>query len=76
MPSSDFVTWAWNGSTGHWRTIMENAYDLYCKSEDVDPEKYYFGVCDATGQIRHFYNALDKDDVNKMVQHIAIMLPK
>jgi hypothetical protein len=27
MPSSDFVTWAWNGSTGHWRTIMENAYD-------------------------------------------------
>ena len=55
---------------------MENAYDMYCKSEDVDPEKYYFGVCDATGQIRHFYNALDKDDINKMVQHIAIMLPK
>lgn len=76
MPSSDFVTWAWNGSTGHWRTIMENAYDLYCKSEDVDPDKYYFGVSDASGQIRHFYNALDKEEINKMVQHIAIMLPK
>jgi hypothetical protein len=27
-------------------------------------------------RFRHFYNALDKDEVNKMVQHIAIMLPK
>lgn len=76
MASAEYVTWAWNGSLGQWRTILENGYDLYCKSEEVDPVKEYFAVCDSSGQIRRFYDALSNKEIDKMVQHIAIMLPQ
>jgi hypothetical protein len=75
MPSSDFVTWAWTGALGSWRTIIENGYDSFCKSEDVSPVKDYFAVCDTSGQIRRYYNALDDKEIERMVQHIAILLP-
>ncbi|MBL7827407.1 MAG: hypothetical protein JNJ57_12290 [Saprospiraceae bacterium] len=76
MPSSDYVTWAWNGSLGQWRTIIENAYENFCLSEGVKPVKEYFAVCDTSGQIRRFYNALDNKEIDKMAQHLAIMLPQ
>jgi hypothetical protein len=75
MPSSDFVTWAWTGAIGSWRTIIENGYDAFCKAEDVRPKKEYFAVCDSSGQIRRYYNALDTKEIDRMVQHIAILLP-
>lgn len=76
MASAEYVTWAWSGSVGQWRTIIENGYDLFCKSEDVDPVKEYFAVCDTSGQIRRYYDALSDKEIDKMVQHIAIMLPQ
>jgi hypothetical protein len=75
MASAEFVTWAWTGATGSWRTILENGYDSFCKAEDVRPVKDYFAVCDTSGQIRRYYNALDDGEINRMVQHIAILLP-
>lgn len=76
MASSDYVTWAWNGSVGQWRTIMENGYDYFCQAEGVKPVKEYFAVCDTAGQIHRFYDAVNDEDINKMVQHIAILLPQ
>jgi hypothetical protein len=75
MPSSDYVTWAWTGALGSWRTIIENGYESFYKSEKVDPVKEYFAVCDTSGQIRRYYNALDDKEIDRMVQHIAILLP-
>lgn len=75
MPSSDFVTWAWTGATGSWRTILENGYESFYKSEGAKPTKEYFAVCDTSGQIRRYYNALDEKEIDRMVQHIAILLP-
>lgn len=75
MASSDFVTWAWTGATGSWRTIIENGYESFYKSEDVRPVKEYFAVCDTTGQIRRYYNALNDSEIERMVQHVAILLP-
>jgi hypothetical protein len=75
MPSSDYVTWAWTGATGSWRTIVENGYESFYKSEGVSPVKEYFAVCDTSGQIRRYYNALNNDEIERMVQHIAILLP-
>lgn len=74
MPSSDYVTWAWNGSVGQWRTVIENGYDYFTRAEGIKPVKEYFAVCDKAGQIHRFYNALSDEDINKMVQHIAILL--
>lgn len=76
MPSSDYVTWAWSGATGSWRTIIENGYESFCLAEKVKPAKEYFAVCDTSGQIRRYYDALDNEDIESMVQHIAIMLPQ
>jgi hypothetical protein len=75
MPSSDFVTWAWSAAIGSWRTIIENGYESYCIAEDVKPVKEYFAVCDTSGQIRRYYNALDDKEIDRMAQHIAILLP-
>ena len=75
MASAEFVTWAWTGATGSWRTIIENGYDSYCKAEGVRPVTEYLAVCDTSGQIRRYYNAVNDDEINRMVQHIAILLP-
>lgn len=75
MASAEFVTWAWTSASGSWRTILENGYESFCKAEDVRPVKDYFAVCDTSGQIRRYYNALNHDEIERMVQHIAILLP-
>lgn len=75
MPSADYVTWVWTGGLGSWRTIMENGYESYCKAESVKPVPEYFALADTSGTIRRFYDALDTKQVERMVQHIAILLP-
>lgn len=75
MDSADFVTWAWTSAMGSWRTIIENGYESFYKSEGVSPVKDYFAVCDTSGQIRRYYNAVDDKEIERMVQHIAILLP-
>jgi hypothetical protein len=75
MASSEFVTWAWTSAIGSWRTIIENGYESFRLAEDVRAVPQYFAVCDVNGQIRRYYNALDDKEIERMAQHIAILLP-
>lgn len=76
IPSIDYVTWVWTGGLGSWRTIIENGYDSYCHAQHVTPAPEYFALADTSGKIRRFYNALDEKEVGRMVEHIAMLLPK
>lgn len=76
LPSADFVNWVWTGGLNSWNTIMANAYDRYVQEDGHKRHEYYFGLTDTTGTIRCFYNALDEKEVGRMVEHIALLLPK
>jgi hypothetical protein len=76
LPSADFANWVWTGALGSWRTILVNAYDLYCQQNNKQPDENYFAVSDTSGTIRRFYNAVDEKELGRMVEHIAILLPK
>lgn len=75
MESAEHATWVWAGGIGSWRAIMQNGYEYYCLAEDIKPDPEYFALADTSGTIRRFYNALDQKQVDRMVQHIAILLP-
>lgn len=75
MPSVDYATWVWSGGLGSWRPIVENGYESYCLAEGIKPGEKYFALADTSGTIRRFYNALDEKQVDRMVQHIALLLP-
>lgn len=76
IPSIDYVTWVWTGGLGSWRTIIENGYESFCLAEHTSPVPEYFALADTSGKIRRFYNALDEKQVGRMVEHIAMILPK
>lgn len=75
MPGAEHATWVWAGGLGSWRTIIENGYESYCLAEGVKPAQEYFALADTSGTIRRFYSALDQQQIDRMVQHIAILLP-
>lgn len=75
MPSAEHATWVWSGGLGTWRIIMENGYESFCLAEKTKPVPEYFALADTSGTIRRFYDALDPKQVDRMVQHIAILLP-
>lgn len=75
MPSADNATWAWAGGLGSWRTAMLNGYESFCLAEKAKPATHYYALADTSGTIRRFYDALDQKQVDRMVQHIAILLP-
>lgn len=75
MPSSDHAVWVWTGALGSWRTIIENGYEYYCRAEKKQPDPEYYALADTSGAIRRYYNALDEKQVERMVQHIALLLP-
>jgi hypothetical protein len=76
MPSIDYATWVWTGALGGWRTIVENGYESYNLAQGLKPVPEYFALADSSGQIRRFYDALDEKQVGRMVEQIAILLPK
>lgn len=76
LPSIDMVTWVWTGGLGSWTTILQNGFDYYCQSNKVSSYPNYFAVSDTSGTIRRFYNADDPAEVGRMVEHVAILLPK
>lgn len=68
-------TWIHTGG-GKWTTVMINQYEnfrLKTKSQEVPT---YLALVDQNGTIRRFYNALDNAEVQRLVQHIAILLPQ
>jgi hypothetical protein len=76
IPSIDFATWVVTGGLGSWGTILENGHEKYVLEKGTKRHKEYYALADATGEIRAFYNALDEKQVNRMVQQIALMLPR
>lgn len=76
LPSAELVNWIWTGGLGSWNTILANGYDAYCQKNNLKPDAEYFALSDTSGTIRRFYNALDKAEVDRMVQQIALLIPK
>ncbi|MCC6412178.1 MAG: hypothetical protein IT270_10995 [Saprospiraceae bacterium] len=76
LPSIDYATWVWSGATGSWKTILMNGYESYCLQEGIKPAEEYYALADTSGTIRRYYDALDDQQVARMVQHVAILLPK
>lgn len=76
LPSADYATWVWSGGLNSWRATLVNAYTLYCEQNNVKPVSHYYALADTTGTIRRFYNALDEKEVGRMVEHIALLLPR
>jgi len=76
LPSADYATWVWSGGLNSWRATLVNAYDLYCQQNGVKPVSHYYALSDTAGTIRCFYNALDEKEIGRMVEHIALLLPK
>lgn len=75
-PSSDMNTWVWTGGLGSWTTILKNGYEGYCVKTKAGRHPEYYAVSDTSGVIRRFYNAEDAEEVKRMVQHVALLLPK
>ncbi len=76
LPSADYATWVWSGGLNSWRATLVNAYDLYCQQNGAKPVSHYYALSDTAGTIRCFYNALDDKEIGRMVEHIALLLPK
>ncbi len=76
LPSSDYATWRRSGGLGSWRTILENSYEQFCRDEGCKPAPCYFVLADTSGSIRRFYDAMDPNQVGRMVEHMALLLPK
>ncbi|MCB0529742.1 MAG: hypothetical protein KDC65_14795 [Saprospiraceae bacterium] len=75
LPSADYATWVWTGGLGSWRTILDNGFEAYCLKENISPYKEYYALADTAGAIRRYYDATDDRQIERMVQHIAILLP-
>jgi hypothetical protein len=76
LPSADYATWVWTGALGSWSTILNNGYESYCIATGNKGYKEFYALTDTSGTIRRFYNALDEKEVGRMVEQIAILLPK
>ncbi|MFN0037321.1 MAG: hypothetical protein ACKVUS_19855 [Saprospiraceae bacterium] len=75
IPSIDYATWVVTGGLGSWGTILNNGYEKFALERKTKQHKEYYALADATGQIKCFYNALDEQQVTRMVQQIARLLP-
>jgi hypothetical protein len=75
-PTAHLSNWMPSGSVNTFGKIMTEGFQYYCQSEGVTPYKHYFAMTDTSGIIRRFYNAEDKGEVDRMVQQIAIIIPK
>lgn len=75
-PMEEYATWRTSGGLDRWRAVVEGSYQQFCRDEGTKPVKDYFAVADTSGAIRRFYNALDENQIGRMVEHIALLLPK
>lgn len=74
-PSIDYVAWVWTGGLGSWRTIVENGYQSFALKTGAKPMTEYYALSDTAGVIRRYYDAADDEQVKRMVQQVAILLP-
>ncbi len=74
--TAQLANWMPTGSVNTFGKILTDGFQYYCKSEGARPYPHYFAMTDTAGIIRRFYNADDKNEIDRMVQHIAIIIPK
>lgn len=75
-PSVDFATSVYTGGVGSWSTILDNGYEAYRLKTGAGHTEAWYALADQSGTIRRYYNAMDDKEVERMVQQIAILLPK
>jgi hypothetical protein len=76
MKSSELSNWVWTGGITGWSSTLQGDFDYYCQTNSITPYPKYFALADTSGRVRRFYNAEDTKEVGRMVEHIAMMLPK
>jgi hypothetical protein len=76
LPSADMSNWVWSGALNGWKTTLQNGYQRYCLEEKIEPVPFYYALSDTSGTIRRFYNAQDDAQIGRMVEHIALLMPK
>jgi len=76
IPSIDYATWVVTGGLVSWGTILNNGYEKFALEKKVKQHKEFYALADATEQIKCFYNALDENQVNRMVQQISRLMPQ
>lgn len=74
-PSSEYVTWVWAGGSEQWQPIMQRGYQAFAEKTNPDPMTEYYALADTAGIIRRYYDADDDEQVKRMVQQIALLLP-
>jgi hypothetical protein len=74
LPAAN-TKWAWSMSVDTWGVFLDKQYSEFCKSVNQNPAQETFALCDTTGAIRRFYDALDKEQVDRMVTHVTMLLP-
>ncbi len=72
----NYDSWVKTGGLGSWTTVLINGYDSFCQSEGISPDKSYYCLADTSGTMRRFYDTNSDAEVERMVQHIAILLPR
>jgi hypothetical protein len=75
LPSVDYPTWVWTIGGQLWTPLVERGYRKYCAEQGAAAVPHYYALTDTSGQIRRFYNALDEQQIGRMVEHIAMLLP-
>lgn len=72
----DHVTWVWvKEGTQKWRPIVHTGYQMFQRATGASAADHYFALADTSGMIRKYYDATDADELKRMVQQIAILLP-
>jgi hypothetical protein len=76
QPSAEFITWVWSQGLESWKTIIDQAFAQFQRDEGDEIDPNCFMLADTDGAIRRFYPVSDDKQINKMVNHIATLLPK
>lgn len=72
----EYAIWRNSGAVAAWEQVLDGNYRQFCREEDIRPQPCYYALADTSGSIRRFYNALDEKEIGRMVEHIALLLPK
>lgn len=76
LPSYDHAVWVWLPAKGQWPAILNNGFESYYVRNKLSSYPYYYALSDTAGVIRRFYNAMDEQEVGRMVEQISILLPQ
>lgn len=74
--SADHACSVYTGGVQSWSTTLNNGYETYIAQSGARPAKTWYALADTAGTIRRYYDAMSDEEMDRMVQQIAILLPK